>query len=101
MKTEKNISITIDNKILLYLLSFEKIDELKKEIPLSLTQEGIAEGIGNPLGSVSRTLMKLTNEGLLQENLCRIEYRKRKMKAYNLTWDGKTKAVVLTPFIRT
>ncbi len=92
MKNSKSVSITIDNKILLYLLDFTKLDEFKEEVPLAITQEGIAEGVRNPLGSVSRTLKKMTKEGILQDNLCRVEDRKRKMKAYTLSWDGKGKA---------
>ena len=92
MKNSKSLSITIDNKILLYLLDFTKLDEFKEDVPLAITQEGIADGVRNPLGSVSRTLKKLTKDGLLQENLSRVEDRKRKMKAYTLTWEGKGKA---------
>jgi tetratricopeptide (TPR) repeat protein len=88
----KTLTITIDNKILIYLLDFDRRDEFKEVVPIEVTQEGIADGVSNPLGSVSRTLKKMVKEGLLQENLNRIINRKRKMKAYALTWDGKAKA---------
>ena len=52
MKNDKIFTVTIDNKILLYLLNFDKLNEFKEDLPRAITQEGIAEGVRKPLGSI-------------------------------------------------
>ena len=82
------ISITIDNKILLHILAVGHPDE-SGEIPITLTQSGIAKAISTPLGSVSRALKKLIDSGFLVEKLYHIKGKKRRMTSYFLTLKGE------------
>ena len=87
MRGPDKISITIDNKILLHILALGQVEE-PGEIPITLTQSGIAEAIKTPLGSVSRALKKLVDSGLLVEKLYHIRGKKRRMTSYFLTLQG-------------
>jgi len=82
------ISITIDNKILLHILAIGHPDE-SGEIPITLTQSGIAKAINTPLGSVSRALKKLIDIGFLVEKLYHIRGKRRRMTSYFLTLKGE------------
>jgi tetratricopeptide (TPR) repeat protein/DNA-binding MarR family transcriptional regulator/GTPase SAR1 family protein len=88
MPTPEKLSITIDNKILLHILAIGHLD-IKEEIPITLTQSGIAEAIETPLGSVSRALKKLIDKGFLVEKLYHVRGKKRRMSAYFLTLSGE------------
>jgi ATP/maltotriose-dependent transcriptional regulator MalT/DNA-binding MarR family transcriptional regulator len=88
MRAPEKISITIDNKILLHILALGHLDE-SGEIPITLTQSGIANAINTPLGSVSRALKKLIDSGLLVEKLYHIRGKKRRQIAYFLTLSGE------------
>lgn len=88
MRGPEKISITIDNKILLHIQALGHLDETG-EIPITLTQSGIADAIKTPLGSVSRALKKLTDSGFLVEKLYHIRGKKRRMTGYFLTLHGE------------
>lgn len=88
MPRPDKISITIDNKILLHILAVGQPDE-EEEIPITLTQSGMADDINVPLGSISRALKKLVDLGLLVEKLYHVRGKKRRMSAYFLTLTGQ------------
>lgn len=88
MTSSKKISITIDNKILFHIFALGHFDE-SEEIPVTLTQSGIAESINTPLGSVSRALKKLIDNGSIIEKLYHVHGKKRRMSAYFLTLKGE------------
>lgn len=88
MTMQDKFSITIDNKILLHIVAIGHIDNAE-EIPITLTQSGMAEAINTPLGSVSRALKKLIDNGQLVEKLYHVRGKKRRMSAYFLTLEGE------------
>jgi ATP/maltotriose-dependent transcriptional regulator MalT/DNA-binding MarR family transcriptional regulator len=88
MATPDKLSITIDNKILLHILSIGHLDS-SEDIPYTYTQSGIAEALKTPLGSVSRALKKLVESGQLTEKLIHVRGKKRRMSAYFLTLKGE------------
>lgn len=92
-KGEK-IRCTVEEKILLHLLEMNKYSELW-EVPQSVTQEGIAGGIGTLRSAVAREMVKLKPMGLIQERLSHVTGGTRKRKVYFLTDMGLTQATNL------
>jgi tetratricopeptide (TPR) repeat protein/DNA-binding MarR family transcriptional regulator len=81
--------VSSENKILLHLKRYTKVEPTKK-VPQEIIQVGIANTLGSPRGSVSRALGNLIGKGLVEEKLCRVEASKRRMNAYFLTWEGRS-----------
>lgn len=89
MRKKLKFFVSTENKILLHLKRFIKVEATKK-VPKEITQVGIAQTLGSPRGSVSRALGNLISKGFVEEKLCRVESSKRRMNAYFLTWEGRT-----------
>jgi tetratricopeptide (TPR) repeat protein/DNA-binding MarR family transcriptional regulator len=89
MSKKLKFFVSTENKILLHLKKFVKVDFTKK-VPYEIIQGGIAESLGSPRGSVSRALGNLIKKGFIEEKLCRVASSKRRMNAYFLTWEGRS-----------
>jgi DNA-binding MarR family transcriptional regulator len=79
--------LTINDRILLHLLD-NSSSRLEREAPLSITQKGIAEGVGIRWNHVPRAMMKLKKMGYVQDEMSHIQGKTRRQKAYFLTDDG-------------
>lgn len=91
MRKKLRFFVSTENKILLHLKRFLKIDSTKK-VPQDIIQMGIANNLGSPRGSISRALGNLINKGFVEEKLCRVAESKRRMNAYFLSWEGRSQA---------
>jgi DNA-binding MarR family transcriptional regulator len=79
--------LTINDRILLHLLDYLQ-SKNKREAPFSITQKGIAEGVGIRWNHVPRAMGKLKKMGYVSEEMSHIEAKTRRQKAYFLTDDG-------------
>jgi DNA-binding MarR family transcriptional regulator len=85
----KNSSfISVENRILLHLLKFNT-PKFEFEVPISLTQKGIAKAINANHSYVSIPINKFLKEGKIKEYTGHVNHRKRKQKYYLLTKKGK------------
>lgn len=89
MSKKLKFFVSSENKILLHLKRYVKVEPAKK-VPKEIIQVGIANTLGSPRGSVSRALGNLIAKGFVEEKLCRVEASKRRMNAYFLTWEGRS-----------
>jgi hypothetical protein len=60
----------------------------KREAPYSITQKGIADGVGIRWNHVPRAMGKLKKMGYITEEMSHIEKKTRRQKAYFLTDEG-------------
>jgi DNA-binding MarR family transcriptional regulator len=60
----------------------------KREAPYSITQKGIADGVGIRWNHVPRAMGKLKKMGYITEEMSHIEDKTRRQKAYFLTDEG-------------
>ena len=74
-------------KVLLHLDKFKRFEN-QIEVPLAISQEGIAKATEIALPNLSITLKKLEEEYLVYEKLCHMQGRERSKKAYFLTDTG-------------
>lgn len=91
---EHHIKLTYSDRLLLYLLEYEKFRE-RHTYPFGVTQKGIAEGIDILPAHVPRTVKKLISEGTIEEKFGRVEGIPRKVRVYFLTPQGVAKANAL------
>jgi tetratricopeptide (TPR) repeat protein/DNA-binding MarR family transcriptional regulator len=94
MRKKLKFFVSTENRILLHLKEYPKTDPAKR-VPREITQQGIADTLGSPRGSVSRALSNLMRKNFVEENLCRVLDSKRRINAYFLTWDGRTQSGTL------
>ncbi|UCH89105.1 MAG: tetratricopeptide repeat protein [Thermoplasmata archaeon] len=100
MKKKLKFFVSTENKILLHLKRYLKVDAAKR-VPKEVTQFGIANSLDSPRGSVSRALGNLITKNFVEEKLCRVLDSKRRMNAYFITWEGRTQAEALENKIAT
>ena len=72
-----NIQITAKEKIALHLLNYFEIDDLS-ELPLAVSQEGIASAIGIEQKHVPRVLKKLKEDEYIHEEKAHVGGTKQK-----------------------
>ncbi len=81
------IRLTINEKILLYLLETHRARE-EREAPLSITQRGIADSVGIRWNHVPRAVTQLKKLDYVYERFSHIEGKTRRQKVYFLTDEG-------------
>lgn len=86
-----DISISYKEKVLLYLKGYVGI-EGQQELPGSVTQKGISEGVQMSRTHVSRVVKELEDKGLLKEKKSHVRGRNRKLKTYILSQKGISEA---------
>ncbi len=84
---KSQFKLTINDRILLHLLNYLQ-SKNKREAPFSITQKGIAEGVGIRWNHVPRAMGKLKKLGFISEEMSHIEEKTRRQKAYFLTDEG-------------
>jgi DNA-binding MarR family transcriptional regulator len=90
-KNEGRFRFTIEERILLHLLDFVKYRN-EIEVPSSITQGGIAEGIGIKKKHVPRSLKAMIEKDLLTERTTHVKGKPQRMKTYFLTLNGEERA---------
>jgi hypothetical protein len=85
------VRVTVKEKILIHLLGFSKYrDEF--EVPVKVTQEGMAKVIGVRRSHIASALKDLKTSELVYDNKTRIEGQERRKNAYFLTPQGEIEA---------
>ncbi|MEW5936825.1 MAG: AAA family ATPase [Candidatus Thermoplasmatota archaeon] len=82
-------SATVNERILVHLHEMGAWTR-KGEYPISLTQEGIAEGIGIRPNHIPRAVKRLRDDGLIEELTSHVIGMGRRRKVYLLTQRGHT-----------
>lgn len=84
-------SLTYREKLILYLKDYINI-ERNENLPIDITQKGIAERVGMSRTHVSRIVKGLKDENIIKEELSNVKGNKRKLKTYHLTKKGVDKS---------
>ncbi len=79
--------VTVEKRLLLYLKEYLRYND-KFEVPVDITQEGIAEALGIRQHHVSRAITTLVDNGMVYERTAHIKGKKRRRKAYFLTQES-------------
>ena len=85
---------TASERILLHLIDYLKKDQ-QVEIPIAVTQEGIALITCIHRKHIPRSLNKLIENNLIKEKRCHVKGKKQIMKTYSLTNEGRKEAIRL------
>ena len=88
------MNCTASERILIHLIDFLKNDQ-QAEVPISVTQEGIAVITCIHRKHIPRTLKKLIENGMVYEKRSHVIGKKQIMKTYSLTNDGRSEAIRL------
>jgi DNA-binding MarR family transcriptional regulator len=94
------LSLTVEERMLLHLSEYKGL-EGRYEMPVGLTQRGIADEVGVQQKHLSRHLKKLLTDGLVAESGARVAGMKQRMKVYQLTHQGALRAADLRKFVGT
>lgn len=86
--------LTVKERILLHLFDHQQFGE-EYEVPLAITQTGIAEAAGFRVQHATQYLRPLRDEGLVEEDVRHIRRQPRRRKVYFLTHAGKLEAAAL------
>lgn len=88
------VAQTLAERILVHL-RMHPVDMDAADVPMEVTQEGIAERIGAQVAHVSRALKALELRGFVAAHLAHPRGAKRRSRAYCLTQTGHEKAKIL------
>jgi DNA-binding PadR family transcriptional regulator len=88
------IHITVKEKILIHLLSYSKYKE-EVEVPVQVSQEGMAKAVGVRRSHIASALKDLKDLGQVEEKKARVIGEKRRKNAYFLTHEGQAEALRL------
>jgi DNA-binding PadR family transcriptional regulator len=75
-------------RIVLHVARQPRFDRMER-VPRTLTQEGIAELLAVPQGTVSSSLKRLVEGGILRVELGHVQGKLRRLKVYRLTDYGE------------
>lgn len=79
--------VSLNERLMLHLLEMERyVDEA--DVPMGVSQEGIAQRLGVQIHNVSRALASLQDEGLVTDRLAHIRGAPKRRRAYFLTEKG-------------
>ncbi|MGD9963354.1 MAG: tetratricopeptide repeat protein [Thermoplasmata archaeon] len=81
------IVVSQTDRLLLHLLEMEAFRD-EPEVPLTLSQEGIAQRLGTQVHNASRALSTLEAEGLVMDRLAHVRGAPKRRRAYFLTEKG-------------
>lgn len=94
------IRLTVRERILLHLLEFTKFAE-SFDVPVEMTQTGIAKATRIELPHVAQYIRPLVREGQVQERTAHIKGNPRKRKVYDLSNAGRMAAIRLRDAVKT
>jgi tetratricopeptide (TPR) repeat protein/DNA-binding MarR family transcriptional regulator len=80
----------VGDRILFHLLNYH--GSHRYEVPIELTQDGIAQAVGTEQSYISRSIKKLVSNGYVQSSTGRAKQGKKKQRYYLLTYQGKKQA---------
>jgi tetratricopeptide (TPR) repeat protein/DNA-binding MarR family transcriptional regulator len=80
-----------NERLLLNLLELDRYRD-SAEVPMALSQEGIARVLGTQVHNVSRALSSLESDGLVTDRLAHVRGAPRRRRAYFLTDKGRRTA---------
>ena len=83
---------TVSQRILIHLLDYLKNEEVL-EVPIDVTQEGIAKVICVDRKHIPRSLKKLQSDNFIIEQRNHVKDKKQMMKTYSLTEQGRFQAI--------
>jgi tetratricopeptide (TPR) repeat protein/DNA-binding MarR family transcriptional regulator len=83
--------VSQNERILLHLSELDKYRD-DPDVPMGVSQEGIAQKIGTQVVNASRALSSLESEGLVFDRLAHVRGAPRRRRAYFLTEKGKAAA---------
>lgn len=86
------IHITVEERLLLHLLDYSKYEDAY-DVPIELSQEGIAKAINIRRNDVSRTIKNIISKGWVDVRLGHVEGVGRRRKVYFLTPSGYSNAI--------
>lgn len=87
--------LTVGERILLYLSEYSRYEE-RFEVPKSLTQEGIGEGVGISRAHAAIELQSLKEKALVSEKLSHVTDHPIRKKVYFLTSMGNKSIQAIT-----
>jgi tetratricopeptide (TPR) repeat protein/DNA-binding MarR family transcriptional regulator len=87
----RKVKLHSDERVLLFLSEFSTKKELW-DVPIEVTQKGISKRLGMLENNVSRSLKRISGDGLVDSDLKHVKGEKRRQKAYFLT--GRGEAIV-------
>lgn len=93
------IQLTAKERILLHLFDYVKYAEAV-EVPLAMTQEGIAGAAEIDVPHFTQYVRPLVREGLVRERMAHVKGIPRRRKVYDLTEAGRMQAVRLREKVR-
>jgi DNA-binding MarR family transcriptional regulator len=85
------VKVTLNQKVLVHLLPLARYAD-RRDAPVSITQQGIADFLRVRRSHVTLALQSLTNHGLVRYDTMRIAGSTRRKKAYFLTPHGYERA---------
>ncbi|HHD15871.1 MAG: hypothetical protein DRN37_08765 [Thermoplasmata archaeon] len=89
--TKKRTRLTVGERILLLLMNYTRFrDEM--QVPVDVTQDGIANNLGIIRSAVPRAVGSLIDRGLVEEELAHVKGLARRRKVYHLTDEGIMRA---------
>jgi predicted regulator of amino acid metabolism with ACT domain len=83
---------TVSQRILIHLLDYLKNEETS-EVPIEVTQEGIAKVICVNRKHIPRSIKKLQSDNFITEQRNHVKGKKQMMKTYSLTEQGRFQAI--------
>jgi len=93
------VRLTAKERVLLHLLDYAKHAEAI-EVPLELTQEGIARAAGFDLAHFAEYVRPLVEEHTLKERMAHVKGIRQRRKVYDLTESGRMESVRLREKVR-
>jgi ATP/maltotriose-dependent transcriptional regulator MalT/DNA-binding MarR family transcriptional regulator len=87
-------NLTIEDAVMLHLLDLTKFQD-EFEVPLELTQPGIADAVGIRRSHVANVVKNLKEKGNVDDRTAHVKNQPRKRKIYFLTDNGKDYALQL------
>lgn len=85
------LSISQNERILLHLAEFDRYRD-EPDVPMGVSQEGIAQRLGIQVFNASRALSSLEAEGLVFDRLAHVRGAPKRRRAYFLTEKGRAAA---------
>ena len=93
------IKLTINERILIHLIRYSGFED-EIEVPVDISQVGIADAIGIRWNNVPRAMRELKEKNMVVEKLLHIKGMKRRRKAYFLTDSGKNEGYKLRNYLQ-
>jgi DNA-binding MarR family transcriptional regulator len=95
VKQKFKLKLTIEERILSHIREYSKYEH-NLQAPFALTQDGIAKAVSVVRSAIPRSMKKLSDKGLVNEQIGHVEGVTRRRKIYYLTTEGLVRAQEIT-----